>query len=391
MFKLNSTVLWFSRRAVTLGALCLVGVAAVGGAAWAQTVPKEKVKAKAGAPELGQIPVIFSVSTSGDGSALGGSGDYLPSGASVSPQDKNYYVTLTASVTVPLDVNASFLPDSLHLKARRVRNQLLPTGAQQRFYTGDELGNLPVLNRLPNTTENQYGRTYTYSTFEQNNHEDLEQHEARRVSSDWNVSKVLGRWELRVRPEDGASNAVDVKIDKRTQIINTALDWATYWPNRPESSKKYGEIGDGQGGTERILNEAVYIDSNTGEELFTQCHSFAGYVYNRHGLYDAYGGDVACSSLPSAATADDSGSGSLRFFSAHTGVIIGQGILYGGQMVDINNPEAGEGGKGLSTHSWTFGGTLDDRPNRTLPDPSGAKDPNNPLLPKSWLQTLDEE
>ena len=57
MFKSNSAVFSFSYRVLTLGALCLGGVAGVGGAAWAQTVPKEKVKAKAGAPEVGEAPI----------------------------------------------------------------------------------------------------------------------------------------------------------------------------------------------------------------------------------------------------------------------------------------------------------------------------------------------
>ena len=61
MFSFHFSALSFFRCALTLGAFCLVGVAGAGTAARAQPpVPKEKVKVKAGAPEVGEAIILFS-------------------------------------------------------------------------------------------------------------------------------------------------------------------------------------------------------------------------------------------------------------------------------------------------------------------------------------------
>ena len=257
------------------------------------------------------------------------------------------------------------LPPTLRVRAQRVRLPNTAAGETKLVRIGAPLNTLPVLSRTGNHFDNNKGTVYTYSTGE---------------TKAWKISTLKGRWLLSINTDDGASDKTQFKIDKRSQIAGAALAWAAYWPNRPESSKKY---------LRGTLNEAVYLTPD-GQELFTQCHSFAGYIYNRHGLYNDYNSDIVCASLPGKMTATDDGVGSLRMFTAHTGVTTGRGMLFGGQMVDINNPEEPEGEKGLKLHSWNFRGDLDARPNRTVPDPSNVTDPVTGR-PKSWLKTLDEE
>ena len=72
----------------------------------------------------------------------------------------------------------------------------------------------------------QNTRTYSYSRYDISFHNNAKEYEDARIAGDWDVSKVLGRWELRVHPEDGLSNPVEIKIDKRAQIVNTAQTWA---------------------------------------------------------------------------------------------------------------------------------------------------------------------
>ena len=255
-------------------------------------------KIRAASPVANQVTVAFSVSASIGASATGEAGAYLPSSASVSPQEKNYYVALNASLVVPSDMDESLLPTTIRLQARRFRNETSPTGQVQRNYMGETRDDLPVLHRFANPTANQYSRTYTYGTFEPDNHENQEQGEARRATSDWNVSQVKGRWELRVHPDDGPSNTVDVKINKRTQIVTIAESWVNYYQYRRANAPDETEFND-------------WSSKEHPDGLFTHCFSFVSYIYGRCGLNIP--GDDGKGVL-AIATALDDNPGSLRFY-----------------------------------------------------------------------------
>ena len=300
-----------------LGALCLGANVTIAGA---QPVPKDRVKVKAPAPELGQIPVVFSVSTSGDASALGSSGDYLPSGADVDPQTKGYYIEVKASVTLPATVNASVLPNTIQIQARRILYQTTPAGLRTKVYTGDTVDfiTLQQANSAPNAAGTE--RIYFYERYPPPPYSTNEELEIARVENDWNVSKVMGRWEVRVHPDDGPSNLVEVKINKRAQITNTAINWSDYvWNYHPEW--------------------------HTKGPYWNLCQGFAAFVYQQHGLDGLPNTPGDGKAQLAAATAADGEPGSLRFFWSSASppgdpghiAIIGPPTYYTGSGTRIDN------------------------------------------------------
>ena len=136
----------------------------------------------------------------------------------------------------------------------------------------------------------------------------VEELETARVENDWNVSKVKGRWEVRIHPDDGPSNLVEVKINKRAQLVNYGRDWVNFWSNRPTNSYDPDPV-----------KKSVY--HSKGQDLFVDCVSFVQHIYDHHGLT----GDR---------TAPDSGAGSARTFIGHVGLISGNGTI-----INNNNPQ----------------------------------------------------
>lgn len=260
---------------------------------------------------------------------------------------------------------------------------------------------------IPNASDTT---TYTYRTH------DLDDDEAspRRIKGtrDWHINNKLGRLEFEV--EDWPSNKVQFKIDKRSQVSTYALDWASYYAYKRANAKDENELK--QWGTK-------------AGAMWTHCFSFAGHVYNRHGL----GIDGSNSGMYPAATAPDEGLGSLRFFwtnmnpptatndPGHVGIVgplSGNFFGYGGTRIDNNglpeqvtqetfwDPET----NAPKTIDRRFNGptwrTLDEgvgqpgyfseeqdftrRPrSRTLPAKRGGLHTDG--KPKSLLQELDEE
>ena len=333
-----------------------------------------KVKVKASAPPIGQIPVVFSVSTSGDGSALGRSGDYLPSGADVDPQTKDYYIEVEASVTLPADMDASVLPNTIRIQARRILYNTTSSGVRSKTYTGDTL-DLITLQQANSAPSAQNQRIYYYDRYPPSPYNTVEELETARVENDWNVSKVKGRWEVRVHPDDGPSNLVEVKINKRAQITTTALDWANFWPTTQPRNDD--------------LKAAWYPpDSGT---YFGDCGGFVSYVYDRHGLEisSAFGSAEQQSSVL------DSGAGSLRFFYngpngnanvLHVGILVSSN-----QVVDNNNAVYALSDRGVYLHgkgdgmnaAWPFNHQYDSAQEKTL---KGELNPST-----SILQELDAQ
>ncbi len=224
--------------------------------------------------------------------------------------------------------------------------------------------------------------TYTYRTHDLGDHETT----PRRLpgSADLDIDNWKGRWQFYIEGE--ICNRVELKIDKRKQIVNYGLDWVNFWPNRPESSENHTTVTFRDGRQVTGFNEASYLAAN-GTELFTQCHSYVGHIYSKMGLYAPYSSGVECNSIQGDASAIDDGLGAIRCFTSHSGLITGFGFIYGGQMSDINNPEEVEGGKGLKLHDWNFGGTLQDPPNKTMPVPGSVRSANG-FYP-SLLEELD--
>ena len=329
-----------------LGALCLGANATIAGA---QPVPKDRVKVKAPAPELGQIPVVFSVSTSGDASALGSSGDYLPSGADVDPQTKGYYIEVKASVTLPATVNASVLPNTIQIQARRILYQTTPAGVRTKFYTGDTVDFI-TLQQSKSAPSGQNQRIYFYERYPPTPYNSIEELETARVENDWNVSKVMGRWEVRVHPNDGPSNLVEVKINKRAQITSTALDWTNYYQYKQANAASQAEFD--------TWNTTTHPD-----RLWSHCFSFSSYVYERQGLTIPNNDGTG---MFGAASAPDDAPGSLRFFwtneaipkaasdPGHVGVIGPNTTLGYGTRIDNN------GKPDLTWRTYGFDGSYTD-------------------------------
>jgi hypothetical protein len=181
-----------------------------------------------------------------------------------------------------------------------------------------------------------------------------------------------------VHPEDGLSNLVEFKIDKRSQIVNTANDWASFWPNRPASSMDPNP-----------LLHATYKDSS-GHELFSQCYSFAGYVYSYLGLPTAPS-PITSSGSPPVTTdypypmvdAEDHGiKGSVLRYKGHWAIDSGMGYTIANEN-PYWNPTRGVTEDSYSQQAdVAFAGNW------------FAKDPvikNADGTPKSVLDVLDEE
>ena len=145
----------------------------------------------------------------------------------------------------------------------------------------------------------------------------VEELETARVENDWNVSKVKGRWEVRVHPDDGPSNLVEVKINKRAQIVNLARGYARYEQINPKGSEGYNAC-------------SGFVDTH---------------VYGRLGLSPI--------GLDALSGVQDGGSGALRFFQnwagpkqftpAFTGNANHVAIQDGAEQIDTNWNNFGEG------------------------------------------------
>ena len=288
------------KSVLIFGASLLLSASCLHLVAYAQAPPPAPKKAETGVQSVQIIP--FSLSASG-----GGTGDYLPSSADTDPQTKHYYIALTASITVPDTVPESALPQKIRIVARRVRNEMTPVGVNLRIYMDEHL-DLPPLQRFSSMPGPQNTRTYSYSRYDISFHNNAKEYEDARIAGDWDVSKVLGRWELRVHPEDGLSNPVEIKIDKRAQLVNYGRDWVSFWSNRPASSYDPDPV-----------KKSVF--HSNGQDVFVDCVSFVQHIYDHHGL-------------TGARTAPDSGAGSVRTFIGHFGLISGSGTI-----INNNNPQ----------------------------------------------------
>ena len=298
------------------------------------------------------------------------------------PDEKHFTAVVTARVTLPNDMTPE---SSITVKARRVRRAngvLTPI-------TGEEPKTIPLSMVTQDATSKPHPNTDGTTTYTYRTH-DLEDNEAHRSpgSADQVIDDWKGRWQFYI--EGFIKHGVELKIDKRSQLVNYGLDWVNFWPHRPKSSEKHTTVTLRDGSQVTGFNEASYIAAN-GQELFTQCHSYVGHVYSKMGLYAPYSSGVECNSIQGDASAIDDGLGAIRCFVAHSGLITGFGLLYGGEMSNINNPEEAEGGKGLKLHDWNFGGTLNAPPNRTMPVPGSAPDLNNNNNYPSYLKQLDGE
>ena len=352
----------------------------------------------------------------------------------LAPEEKPFYVSPTARITLPASIAP---PSTVSVRATRVRYTTTGTTTTMAPVAGTD----PItLTLYLISSANNLGKAYfpepdgqgnTIYSYRMHLMEDNELLPPRLAgTADWNVTDKLGRWQLQLDPASGQSAPVEFKIDKREQIAKTALDWVGYWPVRPEASQ---------------LNEMAHHSVTLNKTLFSGCHSFAGYIYHRHGLYPAYdahnatdpaldpdaireagvarGDDpedierdvrnaiaaaLQCGALQAHATAEDDQVGALRLFSSpvHTGVITARLGALLGRMVDVNNPAADDDDKGVRERDWTYvihanptqfqhQNTLDPNPNRTLPAPDTASDPavTDPvtLKSKSWLKILEEE
>ena len=235
------------------------------------------------------VLVKFVITDPNGNSQQGSTGDYLPSADNVNPASKGYYVTLSASIVVPQGTAASNLPSTLQLRAKRVRRVATPTGTTKLIFVGPVLDNLPELKLLPNPTLDGNNIIYKYGTYQPNNHNNQATEEMLRVAKDWNVAKERGRWEISVQRGYGASNYTHFKIDKRSQITNSAINWADYvWNYHPTW--------------------------NTGGPYWNLCNGFVAYVYSSHGLTGLPNTPGNGRAQLAAATASDDGPGSLRFF-----------------------------------------------------------------------------
>lgn len=252
----------------------------------------------------GQVPV-GQTGTTGfyhgrvlwDGSTDSG-GDPNPDGIRiVSPDEKEFYAVVQAKVTFP----ASHTPDeTITVTAERIRYSNGPNNAPVPVDGTDGSCDI-TLTLITSATDTEGGapvsssdgqsKTWTYRTH------DLSDTEAHRINGlfDWHITDKKGRWRLKVKDE--WSNPVELKIDKRGQLTAYAMDWASYY-----ADKRAGAAD------EEELDQWSTIDGPNG--LWSHCFSFAGHIYNRHGLSIA--GTNA--GMPSAASASDDGSGSLRFY-----------------------------------------------------------------------------
>ena len=297
---------------------------------------------------------------------------------------------------------------TIRLQARRFRNQLSPTGQVQRSYTGDtlDLASLQLYISAPGPGQNY--RSYFYSRYPPSPYNSVEEADAARVANDWNVSQVKGRWELRVHPDDGPSNTVDVKIDKRGQVTGAAIAWANYYQYKQANADSQAELDE-------------WSSINHPDGLWDYCFSFANYVYDQHGLEGL--GTTGPAAFGAASALDD-GPGSLRFYwskipvptapndPGHIGIIgpntlLGYGtridnngkpdrLTYGLSIDGVLNPQRFNGplwrakDEGVGDAYFSAAQNAARKPiSKTLPASRGGTMPNGNL--KSLLQELDEE
>ena len=347
---------------LTLGLLSASGLPCLAQATPSPSPATRKIRAAS--PVANQVTVAFSVSASIGASATGEAGAYLPSSASVSPQEKNYYVALNASLVVPSDMDESLLPTTIRLQARRFRNVTSPTGAVLRTYTGDTLDLAPLQLYISAPGPGQNYRSYFYSRYPPSPYNSVEEADAARVANDWNVSQVKGRWELRVHPDDGPSNAVDVKIDKRGQIFNLAKSYADY--------EQY---------------------ALAGSAAYNACDGFVNnYIYGPLGLTGI--------GLDFSSGVTDDGEGALRFFQNKSGyaletppftgayhvAIQGASRIFGRQQVDNN---WGNTGVGPTVREFDFGTGIPSSPTAFYWNNAVSKAPAGSTPGLSILQELD--
>jgi hypothetical protein len=242
----------------------------------------------------------------------------------LAPEEKDYYVVVTGTITLP---NTVVAPASVQVTALRVRyptvnevvvpnSEPLPTGETEEVtmykVTQSNQGK-PVIHTNGTTT-------YTYRTHDLMDNEvlDSQGQPAHRIAGtlDWKINEKKGRWQLFVK--DYASNTVEFKIDKRGQIWGYALEEAEY-----EAFSHGGSIRSGV------------------------CSAFTDDVYERFGLPKL--------ALSAELGVPDEGTAALRFFemnlskgdypnaieappftAANHVAIQGPSILIGRKQIDSN-------------------------------------------------------
>ena len=253
-------------KQLLVGSLCLCTTTSV----WAQTKPAKTGGKKATLAK-------FSLSTAPNGSfgstqTAGSAGlytpvrnvnGYIPIGER-SPDQKKFYVTLFAQITLPSYVTP---PAQIKVRAKRIKfpdgimngGTPISTGETEQLtlvlvkFTKTDVLLLPQLASGDRTI-------WTYRLHDKSNQEEGLPPDAR----EWNITAKKGRWLLNIDPQSGASNAVDYKINKRQQIVIYARDWASMGL----SSRQY----------------PAGVPTNSSGILFAECSSFVAYVYAHLGL-----------------------------------------------------------------------------------------------------------
>ena len=240
--------------------------------------------------------------------------------------------------------------------------------------------------------------TYTYRTHDLGGPETT----PRRLpgSADLNIDDWKGRWQFYI--EGFIKHGVELKIDKRSQLVNYGLDWVNYYDYRRANAKTQAELDEWS---------SIHQPNNTNPspKTWSNCFTFAGHVYNRMGLTIA--GNDGADMFP-AASAVDEAPGSLRFFwsdvavanswttdPSHVGLIGPNTFLGYGTRVDNNGAPpaadayAGPTWRGLDDgvgDAYVAGPTGYEPKSQTLPATRGGI---NPITKKteSLLQELDAE
>ncbi len=329
------------------------------------------------------IPLDYALSTNPGSGAGSYPGTVNWDDTLIAPDAKDFFAVVKASVPLPVGATPDPTIEAEAHRIKYVNNVATLTGETEAIPTlhlitasDDEEGDKP---RLDPFTGN---KIWTYRTHVESDREAMR----RRGELDWKVTKLKGRWMLRVKPQHGSSSTSEFKVDKRSQIATYAGDWADYWPT-------LGYQHDTIGYPECL---PPVPPGGCGSSLFSGCDGFVNHVYSRHGL-------SAPSSALSAGFPADSGLGAFRDFRLrstpfnsssfdHVGLITGEGTFWD-QMVDVNNANDPTGptrrsatwGTGVFGQYW--GGTNPE--NRSFPDPNGSTHPNG--IPKTELQALDDE